>query len=45
MLVHWLGVFGNMRASDVLSEEQVRQLKYELDRAYNDFKQCMDSGN
>lgn len=36
----WLGVFANMRAHDELSDEQLRQLNFDLDNAFNEFKQA-----
>ena len=36
----WLGTFANMRAHEELSEEQLRQLNFDLDNAFNEFKQA-----
>lgn len=33
----WLGILNAMQASDELSEEQVRQMLFDFDSAYNDF--------
>ncbi|CAG9323574.1 unnamed protein product [Blepharisma stoltei] len=38
----WLRTLSSMRAYDSLSEEQGRQLEFDIDQAYRDFKQCMD---
>lgn len=34
---HWLTTLGDMRASDELTEDQVRQLLFDLEQAYNAF--------
>jgi ESCRT-I complex subunit VPS28 len=36
----WLGTFANMRANEELSEEQIRQLNFDIDNAFNEFKQA-----
>ena len=33
----WLGILNSMQASDELSEEQVRQMLFDFESAYNDF--------
>lgn len=38
---NWLTTFANMRAHDILSEEQLRQLNFDLDNAFNEFKQSI----
>lgn len=42
VMVGWLSQFSHMRASDSLDAGQIRQLNYDLDRAYHDFKQAME---
>eukprot|EP00794_Sanderia_malayensis_P001088 gene1088-429_t len=38
---HWLTTLGDMRASDELTEEQVRQMLFELEQAYNAFNRLL----
>eukprot|EP00002_Diphylleia_rotans_P029514 TRINITY_DN6015_c0_g1_i1.p1 TRINITY_DN6015_c0_g1~~TRINITY_DN6015_c0_g1_i1.p1 ORF type:complete len:213 (-),score=49.04 TRINITY_DN6015_c0_g1_i1:159-797(-) len=37
----WLGIMNKMRASDELAEDQVRQLMFDLENAYNGFHRAL----
>ncbi|XP_041484337.1 vacuolar protein sorting-associated protein 28 homolog [Lytechinus variegatus] len=41
----WLKTMGSMRAADELSEEQIRQLLYDLDSAYNSFMRTLSGAS
>lgn len=38
---NWLDIMAQMKASDELSDEQVRQLVYEIEQSYNAFNKLL----
>lgn len=38
---NWLDIMSQMKASDELSDEQVRQLVYEIEQSYNAFNKLL----
>jgi ESCRT-I complex subunit VPS28 len=42
-LKNWLGVLANMKASDSLSNEEARQLAFDLESAYTEFERILEA--
>lgn len=43
-IIQWLIILNQMRTTDELSPEQVRELTFDMDQAYNGFKAAIGSG-
>lgn len=41
-IVHWLIILNQMRAAQELSDDQARELQFDMDRAYHGFKSTFD---
>lgn len=42
-LKEWLGILGRMRASDSLSNEEARQLAFDLESAFTEFERILEA--
>ena len=40
-LVRWLGTLNSMRAHDELTDDQIRQFRFDVENAYNDFEKAL----
>ncbi|RSH87802.1 Vacuolar protein-sorting-associated protein 28 [Apiotrichum porosum] len=44
-IIHWLITLNAMKASDEITEEQSRQMLFDIENAYNEFFRSLSSGN